>query len=80
MLPVGNTITTERQARALAAVPEERREEVLSKAAESGSVTAKSITEAARDSDATEDEPLEQEAVLHRVVCAACQGLGYVEE
>lgn len=42
-------ITNERQARALAPVPVEQREEVIEKAAEKGPVTAKAITEAAKE-------------------------------
>jgi hypothetical protein len=41
-------LTNEGQARALSAVPEPEREEVLNRAAETGRVTAKSITEAAQ--------------------------------
>lgn len=42
-------ITNERQARALKSVPVEQRAEVVEKAAEKGAVTAKAITEAARE-------------------------------
>jgi len=45
--PIGDKITNESQARALATVPEENRVELLTQAAKSGPVTAKRITEAA---------------------------------
>ncbi len=51
--PMGLKITNERQARALKDVPESEREEVLKRAAETGTVTAKSITEAAKEHAAT---------------------------
>lgn len=47
--PMGDKIQNERQARALAPVPVEQREEVIEKAAEKGPVTAKAITEAAQE-------------------------------
>lgn len=53
--PIGDKLTNEGQARALALVPPEDRAEVLEKASESGPVTAKSITEAARK--AKEERP-----------------------
>lgn len=46
--PSGGSLTNERQARALAKVPEEKREEVLEKAKESGSITAASIEAASK--------------------------------
>lgn len=48
-LPIGNSVENESQARALAKVPEEKRAEVLEKAAQAGKVTAKTIEEAAAD-------------------------------
>ena len=45
--PNGSQVTCERQARALAAVPEEKRGEVLAKAGAGGKVTARSIERAA---------------------------------
>ncbi|HUE83339.1 MAG TPA: hypothetical protein VMM84_14590 [Pyrinomonadaceae bacterium] len=48
MLPIGNKVVHESQARALAPVPIEQREEVLTKVVESGPVTAKAITETAK--------------------------------
>ena len=55
----GSQITTERQARELAKVPEEARAEVLKEAAQSGPVTAKAIKEAAekRKVEPDGDEP-----------------------
>ena len=53
MCTSGSHLTNERQARALKEVPESEREEVLKRAAETGAVTAKSITEAAKEHAAT---------------------------
>lgn len=47
MSPIGDKITRESQARALAPVPEEKRVEVLEKVAAKGPITARAITEAA---------------------------------
>lgn len=47
-LPIGNKLTHESQARALAPVPVEKREEVLTKTSERGPVTARTITETAK--------------------------------
>ncbi len=55
--PMGEVLKNERQARALAPVPEAEREEVLKAAAETGAVTAKSITEAAQAHAATNGTP-----------------------
>lgn len=49
MSPMGDKIQNERQARALKPVPVEQRAEVVERAAEKGEVTAKTITEAARE-------------------------------
>lgn len=46
--PMGEVLKNERQVRALKAVPAAEREEVLKAAAETGAVTAKSITEVAK--------------------------------
>jgi|ERR1043166_2637309 hypothetical protein len=45
--PMGDKISNERQARALAPVPADQRAEVIERAAEQGPITAKTITEAA---------------------------------
>lgn len=47
MSPMGDKIQTERQARALAPVPVEKRVEVMERVIEQGAVTAKAITETA---------------------------------
>lgn len=47
MSPIGDKVTRESQARALAPVPEEKRVEVLEETAKTGPVTAKRITETA---------------------------------
>jgi hypothetical protein len=76
----GDILANEAQLRALGAVPEERREEVLSKAAESGPVTAKSITEAAQDSEPEAARPTEtQRSAPSRKPCPSCGGSGYVQ-
>lgn len=49
MSPIGDKIQRESQARALSPVPVEQREEVVEKAAERGPVTAKAITEVAKE-------------------------------
>jgi hypothetical protein len=51
-VPMG-TVSTERQARALAKVEPENRASVIEKAKESGAVTAKSITAAAKTAEST---------------------------
>ena len=48
MSPMGDKIDTERQARAIAAVPEEQREAVLERASRKGRLTALRITEEAK--------------------------------
>ena len=52
MAPIGANITSERQARELAKVEPERRQEVIERATEAtgGNLTARAITEAARPS------------------------------
>ncbi|HEX2879854.1 MAG TPA: hypothetical protein VHO25_10020 [Polyangiaceae bacterium] len=61
MSPMGDKITNERQARALAPVPEEKRVEVLEEVAEKGTVTAKAITEVAERVTAKSAEPKAKE-------------------
>ncbi|MDD2707540.1 MAG: hypothetical protein PHV34_05975 [Verrucomicrobiae bacterium] len=53
MSPIGDKIGNQGQAKAIAAVPPERRKEVMEKASASGAVTAKKITEAAKDAKAS---------------------------
>jgi len=55
--PIGENISNEAQARAIAAVPEEAREEVMAQVVESGPVTAAAITEVA----ATKDDGIERD-------------------
>jgi hypothetical protein len=62
----GGQIENERQARALAAVPEEKREEVLEAAAGTGKLTAKSITEAAEKVAPNPVPATKPEKVIHR--------------
>jgi hypothetical protein len=57
MSPIGDKIKRESQARALAPVSEEKRVEVMEKVAEKGPVTAKAITEAAREVVSPKPEP-----------------------
>lgn len=47
MLPIGNKIQNEGQARAILSVPEKHRELVIERASEAGPITAKSISKAA---------------------------------
>lgn len=49
MLPIGNKIQNESQARAIAAVPEKEREDVMARVEAAGPVTAKAITAAAKE-------------------------------
>jgi hypothetical protein len=59
--PIGDKLTNEGQARALALVPDEQRAQVLEAASSAGEVTAKTITEAARQLKAKATEkPAEQ--------------------
>lgn len=74
-LPMGNKITSERQARELAKVEPERRQQVVKQATEStgGKLTAKAITEAARPTVEYEnpdivDEPEPEESELEKYV------------
>lgn len=60
--PIGDKVTNEGQARALAPVPVEQREEVLTKVAESGPVTAKAITQVAQVAARPSAKP---EKVIH---------------
>lgn len=59
--PMGVEITSERQARELSRIEPSRRVEVLEKASESGSVTARSIREAAKPESLAYFAPEEQE-------------------
>lgn len=63
--PMGEKIVNERQARALAPVPAEQREEVITKASASGSVTAKAITEAAKTTTPDPAPPSKPEKIVH---------------
>jgi hypothetical protein len=58
--PIGDKLINEGQARALALVPEEKRAEVLEKAAEDGVVTAKSIAAVAESSRRVPEKPEER--------------------
>lgn len=73
MSPIGDKLVKESQARALAMVPQEKRVEVLTRAARSGPITAKRITAAAT----VIDVQLEHET--SRKVCEACGGKGFIE-
>lgn len=74
-LPIGNSITTESQARELAKVPEAKREEVIKKASEGGKLTAKSIAKAAETpqeetAPASEASNQPEEPTAHEVLAA----------
>jgi hypothetical protein len=60
MSPIGDKLTNEGQARALSIVPPQERAEVLEAASAKGEVTAKTITEAARETKAKTEKPAEQ--------------------
>jgi hypothetical protein len=68
-------VYNESQARALAKVPEEKRVNTLKKAARSGSVSPKSIREAAREPKVIDVEPEPDKSK----VCPTCKGSGRIQ-
>lgn len=58
--PTGSLLKNERQARAISEVPPEKRKEVMDKAVSNGTVTAKSISQAAKSMKADSNEVLDK--------------------